>query len=283
MALFAGDGPTRVRKAFAGRVALVTGAASGIGLALARQLAAAGARVTLVDRDGDTLERLLPTLPRARVQALDVTDADGVHAAVAACVEAEGRLDLMINNAGIGVGGEVMDLDAEQWRRIIEVNLFGVVHGVRAAWPIMRAQGGGHIANVASLAGLFPLPGESAYAASKYGAVGLGRVLRIEGADLGIRVTTVCPGRIDTPIYDTSPLIGFDKDAVLRWWPKGITAERCAATILDGIARNRGLVVVTGHARALYALSRVSDRLTEFAGRRYMRLMRRYRTDGDRE
>jgi len=273
----------RTRDVFEGRTAIITGAASGIGRALAEQLGRLGARLLLVDRDARALSEAVGAVlacgAEVAGQVVDVTDAAAVTAAVERMVETHGRLDFIFNNAGIGVGGEMMDLTAEQWRTVIDVNLFGVINGARAAWPVMVGQGSGHIVNVGSVAGLFPLPGEGAYAASKFGVVGLSRVMRMEGADLGVRVTLVCPGRIRTAIYKTSDLIGFDKEAVLRWWPAGITADACATEIIDGVARNRGTIVVTRHARALYAIARLSDRLTDVAGRGYIRWMRRYRVE----
>ena len=129
----------RRRESFKGRAAIVTGAASGIGLALCRQLAEVGGRVLLVARDEVALQRAVTAITDAGGTAhghvADVTDEGAVRAAVERVIELHGRVDYIFNNAGIGVGGEVMDLDSAQWRRIIDVNLFGVIHGVRAAWP----------------------------------------------------------------------------------------------------------------------------------------------------
>src|SRR5207248_6593438 len=113
-----------------------------------------------------------------------------------------GRLDLMVNNAGIGIGGETRELLLAHWDRIIDVNLRGVVHGVHAAYPVMIEQGSGHIVNTASLAGLLPSPGATPYAMTKHAVVGLSLSLRGEAAAYGVRVTAVCPGVVETPILD---------------------------------------------------------------------------------
>lgn len=266
-----------IRRAFADQVVVVTGAASGIGARLAVRLLEAGARVVLVDRDAVGLTGLqLPSGPAERVVA-DVTDEAAVQRAIERAVERFGRIDVLINNAGVGVGGEVRDHGISDWARCLDVNLWGVIYGVRAAYPIMIEQGAGHIVNVASVAGLVPLPGEAAYCASKYAVVGLTRTLRTEAAGLGVDVTLVCPGKIETPIYATSPIRGYDKDKVLALWPKGITPDACALIMLRGIARRRGTVVITRFARALNVINRVSPRLWDALAGQYMRTMRAFR------
>ena len=263
------------------QVAIVTGGASGIGLALGRALAAAGARVTLADRDEASLDRALAELRRAGRdvdgRVLDVTDREAVRRAYDEVAERRGSLDLVFNNAGIGMGGEMQDLSPEDWRRMLDVNLMGVLHGIDAAYPRMIAQGHGHIVNTASVAGLVPMPGELPYVACKYAVVGVTHALRAEAADLGVHVTVVCPGVVDTPIYQTSPIIGYDKERVLRLLPRGISAERCAAQILRGVRRNRATIVITPAARLLWLLHRASPSLFLAGARLYMRRLRALR------
>lgn len=263
------------------RVAIVTGGASGIGRALGRQLAAGGARVVLADRNEMALERAVGELLLAggdvEAAALDVTDRQAVHSVFADVARRHGTLDLVFNNAGVGMGGEATDVTPEHWRTILDVNLHGVIHGVEAAYPIMQRQGSGHIVNTASVAGLVPLPGELPYVASKFAVVGLSHTLRAEAADFGVRVSVVCPGVVATPIYDTSPLIGFDKDQVLANWPKGIDPERCAARILRGVHRNQATIVVTPAAHVLWRLYRLAPSWFLGGARLYMRRMRRTR------
>ena len=146
------------------RIAIITGAASGIGRALARALVLRGDTVVVADIDGDGAERVAGGLARqgpgaATPAALDVRDAAAVAALVRSTYDSHGRLDVMVNNAGIAIGGEAYELLLAHWDRAIDVNLRGVVHGVQAVYPIMVRQRSGHIVNTASLAGLLPAPG----------------------------------------------------------------------------------------------------------------------------
>ncbi|MEQ8659449.1 MAG: SDR family oxidoreductase, partial [Gammaproteobacteria bacterium] len=169
-----------------GEVAIITGGAAGIGLALGSALAARGATVVLADIDGAAAQAAATRLG-ARVSAatLDVTDAAAVAALVADTVRAHGRVDLMVNNAGIAISGEARDIEIAHWRRVVEVNLMGVIHGCDAAYKQMVAQGHGHIVNIASLAGLVPFPTNASYCATKHAVVGLSQSLRAEGEALG--------------------------------------------------------------------------------------------------
>jgi len=186
---------------FSGRVALVTGGASGIGAATARRFAAAGARVLL----GDIQEELGHEVAKeigdsATFQAVDVAELSQVEALVATAIEKFGRLDFLFNNAGIGSFGETPDLDPEQWRRVIEVDLHSVFYGCRAAIPHLRTAGGGAIVNTASISGLGADYGFSAYNAAKGAVVNYTRTLAIDHGKDRIRVNAVCPGPIDTPL-----------------------------------------------------------------------------------
>ena len=190
-----------------GRIAIITGAASGIGRALARALVLRGDTVVVADIDGDGAERVAGGLARqgpgaVTSAALDVRDAAAVAALVRSTYDSHGRLDLMVNNAGIAIGGEACELLLAHWDRAIDVNLRGVVHGVQAVYPLMVRQRSGHIVNTASLAGLLPAPGATAYAMTKHAVVGLSLSLRGEAAAYGVRVTAVCPGVVETPILD---------------------------------------------------------------------------------
>ena len=162
---------------FDGKVAIVTGGASGIGEAIGEELARRGARVVLADLDGEKAEQAAQGIAQAggqaRAERVDVSDAAQVQALVDGAFSREGRLDYMFNNAGIALFGEVRDMTLEQWERILQVNLHGVVHGVVAAYPRMVEQGSGHIVNTASMAGIAPTPGVTAYAMTKHGVVGL--------------------------------------------------------------------------------------------------------------
>ena len=180
----------------AGKVAAVTGAASGIGLATAQRLAAAGATVVLSDiADGSAHAAELG----AEFVAADVTDEDSVASLVEAVIDTHGRLDVMVNNAGVLLTSKGIDADStEDVRRMMDVNLFGVLFGIRHASRAMNP--GGSIVNTASMAGIVGFPGLSTYGASKWGVVGLTRYAAIELGPRGIRVNCVCPTGVATPL-----------------------------------------------------------------------------------
>ncbi|MEW6187083.1 MAG: SDR family oxidoreductase [Thermodesulfobacteriota bacterium] len=191
---------------FEGAVAIVTGGASGIGRAMAEALVKKGCEVVLVDLQKDYLEKAVAEIRSAGGRALavqaDVSDAYALKRIVSDTVKRSGRLDYLFNIAGIIITGMVAQHTMEDWERIIDINLRGVIHGVQAAFPFMISQGFGHIVNMASLAGLIPIPGAAAYTATKHAVVGLSASLRIEAALLGIRVTALCPGIIRTPLAE---------------------------------------------------------------------------------
>jgi NAD(P)-dependent dehydrogenase (short-subunit alcohol dehydrogenase family) len=191
---------------FDGKVAVVTGGASGIGRALASALHARGSRVVLADQDAPTLARTAEALgPGASPVVLDVRDRTAVQAAIDAVMAEHGRLDLLFNNAGISLGGQTHEMSGEYWDRILDVNLVGVVNGLLAAYPLMVEQGFGHIVNTASGAGLVGPPLTVAYSTTKHAVVGLSTTLRPEAAMHGVRVSVLCPGAVETPILDARP------------------------------------------------------------------------------
>ena len=259
------------------RVAIVTGGGSGIGRALADALVRRGDVVVVADINGAaaaaTASGLRGAGPgTASAATVDVRDATGVAALVDAAVDQHGRLDLMFNNAGIGIGGPVEELTCAHWDRIIDVNLRGVVHGVQAAYPIMVEQGFGHLVNTASLAGLVPNPGTVPYVATKSAVVGLSLGLRMEGAAKGVRVSVVCPGVVDTPILDagmpadlpTVPsLARSDSRALFNKVSRGrlMRPEALAAQVLRGVDRNKAVIVAPRQAQVLWWLMRMSPAL----------------------
>src|SRR5438552_680116 len=158
---------------FAGKIAIVTGGASGIGRAVGAQLVRHGARVVLADINGDSARATAEAFGAASAATVDVTDAAAVEQLVTNTVAAHGRLDYLFNNAGIAIMGEARNMTLADWTHLIDVNLRGVVNGVVAAYPAMLRQGFGHIINTASLAGLVPTPGATGYATTKHAVVGL--------------------------------------------------------------------------------------------------------------
>src|SRR5215471_12610779 len=193
-------------RVFEGAVALVTGAGSGIGKALSKNLSSRRCVVVAADRDLEPAQEVAGALQRegrvATATLLDVRNLARFQETVAQTVETHGRLDFLFNNAGIVGGGEIFNSTIDEWRAIIEVNLFGVIHGVLAAYPLMRRQGFGHIVNTASMAGLVPSPLGASYSTTKHAVVGLSKALRAEAASAGVRVSVLCPGAVRTPILE---------------------------------------------------------------------------------
>ncbi|MEX2482167.1 MAG: SDR family oxidoreductase [Gammaproteobacteria bacterium] len=255
-----------------GQVAVITGGASGIGLALAQALAARGDTVVLSDVDADAATSAAARLgQRVSAAHLDVTDAAAVQALVDETVSRHGRLDLMFNNAGVAVSGEVRDLNLEHWRRVIDVNLLGVVYGTDAVYKLMVRQGHGHIINIASLAGLIPFPTNAPYGATKHAVVGLSYALRLEGEKLGVKVSVVCPGFIESNIYTASEAVNVSRDALAAGIPfRKVPADVAARRILAGVARNQALIVFPAYARVLWCLQRLNHRLTAWLSRRML-------------
>jgi NAD(P)-dependent dehydrogenase (short-subunit alcohol dehydrogenase family) len=180
------------------RVAAVTGAADGIGFAIAERLAAEGARVAVLDINDP--QPAADKLDGLGVQ-VDVSDAEQVRGALQTVVDHYGRLDILVNNAGIdGESTPVADYPVEVYRRVIAVNLDGVFHGLRYGIPHLLANGGGAIINIASGAAVKAIPGLSPYCASKAGVVALTRTIAVEYAPHGIRINVVLPGAIETPL-----------------------------------------------------------------------------------
>jgi NAD(P)-dependent dehydrogenase (short-subunit alcohol dehydrogenase family) len=233
-----------------GGAALVTGAASGIGHAIAAALAADGWRVVLADLDEDTAAAAAAALPRARAVRLDVTDPGAVEDVVAG-IELHEPLRLVVNNAGVSPApGDGGLWTLAEWQRVVAVNLMGVVHGVNAAYPRMRARGSGVILNTASLAGLVPGPGLGPYGATKHAVVGLSLGLRADAAPYGVRVSALCPGWVDTPMLDSPGPDGRPVRDDLAEFGVGVPvpAADVARAALDGLRRNRPVIVVPGDA-----------------------------------
>jgi NAD(P)-dependent dehydrogenase (short-subunit alcohol dehydrogenase family) len=260
-----------------GRVAFVTGGASGIGRALCGALVGRGASVVVADINGSAAAAVARELTErgpgsASSVALDVADARGFQQAVDEVHAQQGRLDLAFNNAGIGVGGPTEELSLAHWERTLDVNLRGVVHGVRAAYPLMIEQGFGHIVNTASLAGLTPFPFGVAYAMTKHAVVGLSVSLRVEARAHGVRVSAVCPGVIDTPILDAegppdlprTRLAGRGRELFIHSnRGPAYPPERLAEDVLRGVERNRAIIVAPARARAAWIANRIAPWLVE--------------------
>lgn len=189
-----------------GKTAFITGAAAGLGLAMARSFAKQGANIMLADIDRDGLEAAQAMLRSegANVASVvcDVADFASVEAAAKATIAAFGKVHILVNNAGVALGGKPGETDLRDWRWIIDINLMGVVHGVNAFLPLISAQGeGGHIVNTASMAGHIGGPGLGAYAATKFAVVGYSESLNWDLSKQGIGVSILCPAWVKTGIH----------------------------------------------------------------------------------
>jgi len=254
-----------------GKVVVVTGAANGIGREMARAFARRGARLAVADIDADGLERVRGELESlgatVYAQAVDVSVAADVGDLCANIYGEMGRVDVLCNNAGVAVGGNFEDMTLDDLRWLVGVNLWGVIHGCHFFYPRMIAQGGGHIVNTASAAGLIPFPSLALYSSTKHGVVGLSETLRAEAALHGIGVTVICPGVIATDIVQRSRIVSGSKrstpgdmaatmDRILK--TRGYGPERVAAAAVRAVERNRGVVRVAPEAYALDWLHRLS-------------------------
>ena len=251
----------------ANQIALVTGGASGIGAALSRELASLGAHVIVADLQDDlgaeVIARILAVGGSAEYHHLDVTDLNAWQTLAADIEKRFTCLDYLFNNAGIGIGGEVKNMTPEDWRRIVDVNVNGVINDVQAFYPMMVANRRGHIINTASAAGLGPTPLSVAYCATKHAVVGLSTSLRAEAGVEGVKVSVLCPGVIRTPILEGGKygrIVGFDAKKLVDLWEitRPMDAQRFARKAVKAVRRNRAIIVIPFAWRISWWLGRLS-------------------------
>lgn len=253
----------------AGRRVFVTGAASGIGRAVALRAAAQGAVLFLTDIDRTGLTGTVAAIRDAGgevglAQPADVSSYEQVRTLAEKCHADGGAMDVVMNVAGISAWGTVQTLEHRHWRSQVEVNLMGPIHVIESFVPAMAEAGrGGHLVNVSSAAGLVGLPWHAAYSASKYGLRGVSEVLRFDLHRHGIGVTLVCPGAVDTPLTKSVDIAGVDKDSPAfkrvqaRFKRLAVTPDEVAVAILDGMRRKRYLVHTSPWIRTLHLVQRV--------------------------
>lgn len=257
---------------FGGRLVLVTGAAGGIGRATAFAFAEAGARVVAVDRDAEGAARTaemarLIGAPAAWGEAVDVSDEQAMEKLAEKVAAEYGIVDVLVNNAGIGLSGSFLDTTSEDWKNVLDVNLWGVIHGCRIFGRQMAERGqGGHIVNTASAAAYQPSRALPAYSTSKAAVLMLSECLRAEFAERSIGVSAICPGIVNTNITATTHFAGADaaEEKRLRkrtsrlYGLRNYPPERVADAILKAVVRNQAVVPVTPEARGARLLSRFS-------------------------
>ncbi|MEV0526808.1 SDR family oxidoreductase [Streptomyces sp. NPDC050439] len=259
---------------FGGQLVLVTGAGSGIGRATAFAFAEAGARVVAVDRDAESAARTaemsrLIGAPEAWGETVDVADEQAMEKLAEKVAGEYGIVDVLVNNAGIGLSGSFLDTSAEDWKKVLDVNLWGVIHGCRLFGKQMAERGqGGHIVNTASAAAYQPSKALPAYSTSKAAVLMLSECLRAELAGQGIGVSAICPGFVNTNITATTHFAGVDAEEEKRRQKKtsrlyglrNYPPEKVADAILRAVVKNQAVVPVTPEARGAHLMSRFTPR-----------------------
>lgn len=260
---------------FKGKIAIITGASTGIGLGLSRGLIARGAEVYMSSRTPENIAAAAESLRqyggRVHAQVVDVRDEDAVQKYIR-YVGSRGSIDYIFCNAGVGFGQAFTVTKREDWNTVFDVNLFGVVNCIHAVVPIMIKQGYGHIVNTASVCGIVPLPYQTVYAASKYAVLGFGEDLRYEMSFHNIKVTTVCPGAVDTMIFYRS--LDYKLHMELPKPPEAISIDQAAKEILEGVEAGRNIVPIEDFARKMYHAigtnpSEVDDMMWQLANQRH--------------
>ncbi|MFD4743257.1 SDR family oxidoreductase [Streptomyces virginiae] len=266
--------PGRYADRFAGQLVLVTGAASGIGRATAFAFAEAGARVVAVDRDAEGAARTadmsrLVGAADAWAECVDVSDEQAMEKLAAKVAAEYGIVDVLVNNAGIGLSGSFLDTTAEDWKKVLDVNLWGVIHGCRIFGKQMAERGqGGHIVNTASAAAYLPSRTLPAYSTSKAAVLMLSECLRAELASKSIGVSAICPGIVNTNITATSRFAGVDEAEEKRrqerssrlYGLRNFPPEKVADAILRAVVRNEAVVPVTPESKGALWMSRFAPR-----------------------
>ncbi|MFE9604132.1 SDR family oxidoreductase [Streptomyces hokutonensis] len=267
-------GTGKYAERFGGQLVLVTGAGSGIGRATAFAFAEAGARVVAVDRDTESATRTaelarLIGAPEAWAETVDVSDGQAMEKLAAKVAGEYGVVDVLVNNAGIGLSGSFFDTTPEDWKKVLDVNLWGVIHGCRLFGKQMAERGqGGHIVNTASAAAFQPSKALPAYSTSKAAVLMLSECLRAELSGQGIGVSAICPGLVNTNITSTAHFAGVDaaeekrrqKRSARLYGLRNYPPEKVADAILRAVVRDQAVVPVTPEARGAHLLSRFAPR-----------------------
>jgi NAD(P)-dependent dehydrogenase (short-subunit alcohol dehydrogenase family) len=269
-------------KDIAGRIAVVTGGGSGIGRATALALAEQGARVAVTDLRAASAEATAGMIRvrggESRAYALDVADTAQIREGSGRIQEELGIPSLLVNNAGIAVGGYFMDTSEDSWQSIMSVNLMGVIQCCREFIPAMVGSGRtGHVVNIASMLGYTGMRGVTAYCTTKFGVMGFSESLRAEMVDHGIGVSAICPGMIRTNIIHAGILESSSEDVEVRrqqinalYEKRNYPPDKVARAVLSAIRRNRAVVPVTPEARFAYYLKRWLPGVVGWLARRDM-------------
>ena len=255
-------------RTYSGAVAIVTGGASGIGRAISEELVKRNCEVVIADLQIELAEEIASKLRisggNATAQKIDVTNYPAMEQLVDSTFQRTGRLDYFFNNAGISIiGSGVIDYSIEDWNYIVDVNIKGVINGIQAVYKIFVNQGFGHIVNTASISGLIPSPGLVPYSTTKHAVVGLSKSLRAESAHLGVKVSVLCPGFIQTPLLDGGMFgrIVISPEAMktkrrkienFKPMPPNIYAEKA----VNAVAKNKAIIIESSWMKWLWRINR---------------------------
>jgi NAD(P)-dependent dehydrogenase (short-subunit alcohol dehydrogenase family) len=251
-----------------GKRCLITGAASGIGRSTAIAAAGKGAELFLTDRNGEGLEQVAAEIRSAggtvsHFATVDLVDHDAVVAFAAEVHAIAPSMDVVMNVAGISTWGKIDQLEHEHWRRTIEIDLMGPISVLECfVPPMIEARRGGHVVNVASVAGLFGLPWHAPYSAAKFGLRGVSEVLRFDLRKNRIGVSLVCPGAVKTPLVGTVDIVGVDRESpkmrrlIALFERRAVSPEKVAEKILEAVEKNRYMVFTSPDGRFLHWLQR---------------------------
>jgi NADP-dependent 3-hydroxy acid dehydrogenase YdfG len=262
---------------FNGKVVVITGAAHGLGEATADAFAARGARLALCDIEGEGLREVKGALEARGTEVLtglvDVTQANQFEEFSKLVFAEFGHVDVLVNNAGVVLAGRMEDMTLEDWRWIIDINLWGVIHGTHCFYPQMVNRGSGHIVNIASAAALIPLPALSAYSGTKTAVLAMTRVWRAEGAMHGVNFTAICPGIMNTNIAKSLRICtGAEREALPEVGKRAnrfISNKRydpanIADAVVLAVEQNKSVVPVGIETRVIDLADRFSRRLVDF-------------------
>ncbi len=265
-------------RAFEGRTVILTGAASGIGRALALLLSRCGATVHALDLNASGLATLADEAAgpgTIRTGLLDVCDPIAYERIVREIQAASPSIDYLFNNAGVTLLGEAQNIPFEKWKWLLDINLMGVVNGTHLVYPIMIAQGSGHIINTASIAGATGYATAAAYTASKAAILEFTRSLRAEAKGYGVKVSAACPGYVDSGIFHQDRIVGADREAMIRDLPvRMMTPDQAAAGFLKGVAQGKDSIIFPFTAKFLWYLSCWVPSMIAPFHRRFLRVFR---------
>ena len=260
---------------FANKKILITGAGSGIGRATAYELAPYQPHLILCDLNASAVDRTATYCQglgaTTETHVVDVSDWDDMKALASKVEKKHGALDILINNAGVGLGGDFLSTPIEDWQWAIGINLMGVVHGCKLFAPAMVERRVGHIVNLASAAGYYAAPDMTAYAATKHAVMGLSEALRAEMADYHIGVSAICPGVINTNIVAAGRMngsTGAAQDKLVAFYRKrNYGPELVAKAIISAIEHNRAVTPVSPEAWVMYGAKRFTPGLLDWINR----------------